>query len=98
MTKTTKTFAPVVLKTLVGDIIKANPTSTLTEKKARVKLRENIKAHERNQSWVFNTQAQYDAARVLFDAAYAAKIAKPAKVRKPKTPKADAPAPEAPAE
>lgn len=81
MTKSTKNTvsAPVVLKTLVGDIIKANPTSTLTEKKARVTLRLKMAdVHAKNSSWVFNP-SDYDRARSLFDPAYAAKVAASAK-------------------
>lgn len=81
-TKTTRTASPVaniVLKTIHDDIVRANPNTTLTTKKMRVKLRATMKEfHVPNASWLF-TQAQYDTARSMFDPAYAAKIAKQAK-------------------
>jgi hypothetical protein len=77
---------PVALKTLLSDIIKANPNYTGDTKAMRVVLRKSIKAHNRNDAWTFNTQAQYDAARCLFDAAYAAKLAKPVKAKVVKAP------------
>lgn len=68
---------PVVLKTLHDDIVKANPSTTLTSKKMRVILRQKMAPiHAKNSSWTFTTQAQYDAARSLFDPTYAKKVAK----------------------
>jgi len=88
MTTSTKTIA---LKTIHNDIVTANPRSTLTTKAMRVKLRAKMKAtHEHNASWTFS-KAEYDKVRSMFDPAYAAKIAKPARAQKVKAPKADAP-------
>jgi hypothetical protein len=71
--------ATIVLKTLHDDIMKANPSSTLTTKKMRVVLRAKMSAvHAKNSSWVF-TSKEYDQARSLFDPAYAQRIAKATK-------------------
>lgn len=89
--KNTAAATPVVLKDLHRDILKANPTSTLTTKKMRVLLRQKMaEVHARNSSWVFDAKS-YDQARALFDPAYAKKIAKPAKAPRAKKVKADAP-------
>lgn len=87
MTRSTKIAiaTPVVLKDLHRDILKANPNLTLTTKKMRVILRQKMNdVHAKNSSWVFNA-TDYDRARVLFDATYAKKIAKP--VRAPRAKK-----------
>ena len=80
--KTSTVSFPLVLKTLHDDIVTANPTSTITTKKMRVTLRAQMAAiHARNSSWTFTSQSEYDAARSLFDPAYAARIAKPARAK-----------------
>lgn len=81
MTRSTKNAvaAPVVLKTLHDDILRANPSSTLTTKKMRVVLRAKMNdVHARNSSWVFNP-TDYDRARSLFDPAYAQKLERASK-------------------
>lgn len=98
-TRARKASAPVVvrdipLKRVHDDILKANPKATITTKDMRRKLRATkdipvLASHVRNASWVFASGAEYDAVRALFDAAYRAKIAKPAKA--PKKAKAQAP-------
>ena len=96
----------IVLKTLLDDIVKANPQSTLTTKKMRVVLRAKMNdVHTRNSSWIF-TDAEYARARSLFDPAFAdrqtkaaKRAAKPAKVATPKPAKVATPTPaEEPAE
>lgn len=90
MTRSTKNAiaTPVVLKDLHRDILKANPNMTLTTKKMRVILRQKMAdVHAKNSSWVFDAKA-YDAARSLFDPAYAKKIAKPARAPRVKKEKA----------
>ncbi len=73
------TVANIPLKTVLNDIINANPSSTLTTKKMRVTLRAQFASiHARNQSWVFD-QTQYDAVRSAFDPAYATTLANRAK-------------------
>lgn len=92
MTTRSKTeAATIVLKTIHNDIMKANPTSTITPKKMRVLLRQKMsEVHARNASWTF-TASQYDQVRSMFDPAYAKKVAKPAKA--PRVKKVKAPAP-----
>lgn len=71
--------ARVALKLVIRDIIAANPNSTLTEKRARVWLRANMRdAHSHNAAWDFDA-AQYDRFRSHYDAPYAASIARAAK-------------------
>lgn len=77
--RTATPVANIVLKTIHDDIIRANPNSTLTTKKMRVKLRATMRdIHVSNASWLF-TQSQYDTARSMFDPAYATKLAAAAK-------------------
>lgn len=101
MTRNAKNAAvqfPVVLKSLHDDIVRANPTTDLTTKKMRVTLRAKMSdVHARNSSWVFTTQSDYDRARSLFDAAYAAKIAKPARAPRARKTRNAAPAASTPA-
>jgi hypothetical protein len=86
MTRSTKIVATastptVVLKTVHDAIIKANPTSKLTTKDMRTKLRANkdmLAIHTRFASWIF-TPAQADACRAMFDAPFAARLAAQAK-------------------
>jgi hypothetical protein len=73
---------PIVLKTIINDAHKSNPSFTLNDKQIRSRLRTKVASHIRNTSWVANNQREYDAIRSAFDAAYAAKITKPARVRK----------------
>ena len=101
MTRNAKNAAvqfPVVLKVLHDDIVRANPSTDLTTKKMRVTLRAKMSdVHARNSSWTFTTQSDYDRARSLFDAAYAAKIAKPARAPRARKAKATTPAASTPA-
>lgn len=86
------TSFPCVLKTIISDTHKSNPSFTLNDKQIRSRLRAKLSdSHVRNTSWVANNQREYDAIRSAFDAAYAAKIAKPA--RRPRARKST-PAPE----
>lgn len=80
-----RTF-PVVLKSIINDAHKSNPSFTLNDKQIRSRLRAKFNdAHIRNTSWVANNQREYDAIRATFDVKYAASIAKPARVRKART-------------
>lgn len=91
MTRTTKTTNPqfpIVLKTLHDDIVKSNPSTTLTTKKMRVVLRAKANdIHAKNSSWTFTTQSDYDRVRSMFDPAYASRIAKASKPAKPRVKK-----------
>lgn len=63
----------ILLKTLHDDIMRANPTSTLTTKQMRVRLRATPATrdiHVRNASWIF-TQSQYNLVRAMFDKKFA---------------------------
>jgi hypothetical protein len=73
------TSFPVVLKSIINDAHKSNPSFTLNDKQIRSRLRSKVASHIRNTSWVANNQREYDAIRAAFDTAYAAKIAKPAR-------------------
>jgi hypothetical protein len=78
----TTTF-PVVLKTIISDAHKSNPSFTLNDKQIRSRLRAKLAdTHVKNTSWVANNQRDYDAIRSAFDAKYAASIAKPARARR----------------
>jgi len=80
----------IVLKSIHNDILKADPSSTLTTKKMRAKLRiEMNEVHVRNSSWIF-TAAQSDTVRSMFDEKYAAKLERAAKRSAKKTTKAKA--------
>lgn len=89
------TSAPsIVLKIVHDEILKANPTSTLTTKQMRVKLRATPKMqeiHTRNASWIF-TQSQADAVRAMFDPAFAQRQANAQKRATKKAPVASTPA------
>ncbi len=88
----TRTF-PLVLKSIISDAHKSNPTFTLNDKQIRSRLRAKFAdAHIRNTSWVANNAREYDAIRSAFDAKYAASIAKPARARRPRAAKSPAPA------
>jgi hypothetical protein len=76
------TAFPVVLKTIINDAHKSNPSFTLNDKQIRQRLRTKVASHIRNTSWVAHNQREYDAIRCAFDAAYATKVAKPARSRK----------------
>ena len=76
------TTFPIVLKSIINDAHKSNPSFTLNDKQIRSRLRARVPSHIRNTSWVANNQREYDAIRSAFDAAYATKIAKPARSRK----------------
>lgn len=74
---------PVVLKTIHNDILRDNKNATIDTKKMRVKLRAKPPFdHDANAAWVALNAKQYDAIRSMFDASYASRIAKPARVRK----------------
>lgn len=75
---------PIVLKSIINDAHKDNKSFTLNDKQIRSRLRAKVSSHIRNTSWVANNQREYDAIRSAFDATYAARIAKPARVRKSK--------------
>ncbi len=77
---------PIVLKTIINDAHKDNKSFTLNDKQIRSRLRSKVASHIRNTSWIANNQKEYDAIRAAFDTTYAARIAKPARVRKSKTP------------
>lgn len=80
-----RTF-PVVLKSIISDAHKSNPSFTLNDKQIRSRLRAKFAdTHIRNTSWIATNSREYDAIRSAFDAKYAASIAKPARVRKPRT-------------
>lgn len=82
----TRTF-PIVLKSIIADTHKSNPSFTLNDKQIRARLRanENVrKFHAPNTSHVANNASQYDAIRCAYDAVYAASLTKPARVRKPR--------------
>jgi len=86
----TMTF-PVVLKTIHDHIVRDVPNSTLDTKKMRVKLRARPPFdHDANAAWIATNARDYDAIRSLFDPSYAARIAKPARVRKPRAKSNDA--------
>lgn len=79
----TRSF-PVVLKSIINDTHKANPSFTLNDKQIRSRLRAKLAdSHIRNTSWVANNQREYDAIRAAFDPAYAASL-----TRKPRAPRA----------
>jgi hypothetical protein len=82
----TRTF-PVVLKTIIDDAHKDNKSFTLNDKQIRSRLRTKVASHIRNTSWVAHNAKEYDAIRAAFDAAYATKIAKPIRVRRPRAAK-----------
>lgn len=86
MPKTKTRTYPVVLKTIIGDAAKDNKTFALNDKQVRQRLRAAFPTHVKNTSWVANNAKEYDAIRIAFDKAYAAKNAKPA--RKPRAKKA----------
>jgi hypothetical protein len=82
----TRSF-PIVLKSIIDDAHKDNKSFTLNDKQIRSRLRAKLNAsHIKNTSWVANNAREYDAIRAAFDAAYAAKIAKPARVRRSRKP------------
>lgn len=86
----TRTF-PVVLKSIIADAHKSNPTFTLNDKQIRSRLRAKFAdSHIRNTSWIATSSREYDAIRSAFDAKYAASIAKPARVRRPRVAKTPA--------
>lgn len=90
MPKTNTRSFPVVLKDIIRDTAKDTPSFALNDKQVRARLRANEKArsiHAKNTSWVANNAKEYDLIRCAFDNAYAAKIAKPAKARKPRAAK-----------
>jgi hypothetical protein len=61
----------IPLKTIYDDIMRANPTSTLTPKKMRDWLRVNFRdRHNHNDPWVFSLN-EYDIVRSAFDVVYA---------------------------
>jgi hypothetical protein len=61
----------IPLKTIYDDIMRANPTSTLTTKKMRTWLRKNFRdRHNHNESWIFSLN-EYDVVRSAFDPIYA---------------------------
>jgi hypothetical protein len=91
MTRSTKTRTfPIVLKTIIDDAHKDNKSFTLNDKQIRSRLRTKVASHIRNTSWVAHNAKEYDAIRAAFDAAYATKIAKPVRVRKPRAAKTPA--------
>jgi hypothetical protein len=91
--KSTAPAFPIVLKTILDDIVRDVPTFTKDTKAMRVVLRTKMKdLHSHNAAWVATSQSEYDAIRSLFDPAYASRIAKPAKVRAPRKAKVAAPA------
>jgi hypothetical protein len=69
------------LKTIIADIHRDNKNATITDKKARVKLRATMRdVHEHNASWMF-TQSQYDVVRSMFDPSHAQRVAKSCEAR-----------------
>lgn len=71
----------IVLKTIHDAIMRDNPSSTLTTKIMRVRLRATPamqQIHTRNASWIF-TQSQSDACRAMFDAKFATRQANASK-------------------
>lgn len=81
----TRTF-PIVLKSIIDDAHKSNPSFTLNDKQIRSRLRARFAdSHVKNTSWIATNSREYDAIRSTFDSAYAAKIAKPARKRRTKT-------------
>lgn len=70
------TNATIVLKTIHNDIVTDNPSTTLTTKQMRAKLRVARRDdHVKNTSWVF-TQDEADDIRAMFDAPFAERRAK----------------------
>lgn len=70
----TNEIPTIELKSIYRDIMNDNPTSTLTTKKMRARLRVEMRdVHIHNASWVF-TQSQYDVVRSMFDNAYRERI------------------------
>lgn len=81
----TRSF-PIVLKSIINDVHASNKSFTLNDKQIRSRLRAKLNdSHIRNTSWIANNQRDYDAIRAAFDVAYAASLAKPARVRRAKT-------------
>lgn len=75
----TVTF-PCVLKSIISDAHKSNPSFTLNDKQIRSRLRAKLaSSHVKNTSWVANNQRDYDAIRAAFDNSYATKIVRPAR-------------------
>lgn len=76
-TKTATVTFPVVLKTILGHVVRDVPNSTLDTKKMRVKLRARPPFdHDANAAWIATNAREYDAIRSMFDPVYAARIAK----------------------
>lgn len=76
---------PIVLKSIIRDTLADNPNFTLNDKQIRALLRKKVSSHLHNTSWIANNQSEYDAIRCAYDTVYASKVARPARVRKPKT-------------
>lgn len=79
---------PCVLKSIINDTHKSNPSFTLNDKQIRSRLRAKFAdSHLKNTSWVANNQRDYNAIRATFDAKYAATLTrKPRASRKSTTP------------
>lgn len=66
----TNELPTIELKSIYRDIMNDNPTSTLTTKKMRARLRVELRdEHIHNASWVF-TQSRAHDIRCMFDVAY----------------------------
>lgn len=71
---------PVVLKTIISHTHRDDKAFAKNDKQVRATLRaKGVNNHIRNTSWIATNMREYDAIRTAYDAAYAARIAKPAK-------------------